>query len=569
MAETVSPSSALVDRLRTIVGRRGVKIGDRATRPYVRGFRSGGGTALAVVRPTSLVELWRVFCACIDAGVIVIVQAANTGLTGGSTPADDGYDRDVVIISTLALDGIHPIDGGRQVVCLAGSTLNRLETLLAPLDREPHSVIGSSCIGASVVGGVCNNSGGSLVRRGPAYTELALFAQVGADGRVTLVNHLGIDLPAAPEAALARVERGDFAPADIRHDPARRASDSDYARRVRAIDDDAPARFNADPRGLHEASGCAGKLCVFAVRLDTFARDRRTRTYYIGTNDPDDLTRIRRTMLAGTADLPVAAEYLNRESFDVAAVYGKDVFLAIRALGTHRLPMLLRTAARFDALAQSCTGVANMSDRLLQWIGGLAASHLPGRMLDFRNRFEHHLLLKVADDTIAPTEALLASIFPSATGDVFTCTEAEARDAFLHRFVTAGAAVRYRNVHRTQVEDVLALDVALRRDDTNWLESLPSDLAAQMHHRLYYGHFFCHVLHQDYILKRDVNAAQMKSMICAALDRRGAEYPAEHNVGHSYAAKRPLREFYQSLDPSNSLNPGIGNTSKREHWIDD
>ena len=69
-----------------------------------------------------------------------------------------------------------------------------IELLLKPLGREPHSVIGSSCIGASVLGGVCNNSGGALVQRGPAYTEMALFAQINEEGKLELVNHLGIDL---------------------------------------------------------------------------------------------------------------------------------------------------------------------------------------------------------------------------------------------------------------------------------------------------------------------------------------------------------------------------------------
>jgi D-lactate dehydrogenase len=41
---------------------------------------------LAVVQPGTLVEQWRVLQACVEAGVIVIPQAANTGLTGGSTP---------------------------------------------------------------------------------------------------------------------------------------------------------------------------------------------------------------------------------------------------------------------------------------------------------------------------------------------------------------------------------------------------------------------------------------------------------------------------------------------------
>jgi D-lactate dehydrogenase len=38
-----------------------------------------------------------------------------------------------------------------------------------------------------------------------------------------------------------------------------------------------PARFNADPRGLFEASGSAGKVAVFAVHLDTFADEPGTR----------------------------------------------------------------------------------------------------------------------------------------------------------------------------------------------------------------------------------------------------------------------------------------------------
>jgi FAD/FMN-containing dehydrogenase len=50
------------------------------------------------------------------------------------------------------------------------------------------------------------------------------------------------------------------------------------------------------------------------------------------------------------------------------------------------------------------------------------------------------------------------------------------------------------------------------------------------------------------------------------LDARGAEYPAEHNVGHLYKAKPVLEDFYRSLDPCNSFNPGIGQTSKRAFW---
>ena len=49
-------------------------------------------------------------------------------------------------------------------------------------------------------------------------------------------------------------------------------------------------------------------------------------------------------------------------------------------------------------------------------------------------------------------------------------------------------------------------------------------------------------------------------------DKRGAEYPAEHNVGHEYHAKPSLLNFYKQLDPTNRFNPGIGKTTKLKDW---
>ena len=163
-------SAQLLDALRDIVGRRHVLTGEESTRRYHTGFRFGTGPALAVVRPGALVELWKVLQACAAANTIIIMQAANTGITGGSTPDGANYDREIVIISTLRITKIHLIDEGRQVICLPGATLFELERALKPLGREPHSVIGSSCIGASVMGGISNNSGGALIHRGPVYT---------------------------------------------------------------------------------------------------------------------------------------------------------------------------------------------------------------------------------------------------------------------------------------------------------------------------------------------------------------------------------------------------------------
>jgi len=77
--------------------------------------------------------------ACVASDKIIIMQAANTGLTGGSTPDGNDYDRDVVIVSTLRIAGIRLINEGRQVICYSGSTLLRLEKVLKRAPAKPDS----------------------------------------------------------------------------------------------------------------------------------------------------------------------------------------------------------------------------------------------------------------------------------------------------------------------------------------------------------------------------------------------------------------------------------------------
>lgn len=559
--------AALLDTLRGIVGRRHVVDDPQASRRYRQGYRYGTGAALAVVRPGSLVEQWRVAKACVEADVSIIMQAANTGLTGGSTPDGGDYPNGVVIISTLRISGAHLIQDGRQVVCLPGTTLYDLERALKPLGREPHSVIGSSCIGASVIGGVCNNSGGALVQRGPSFTQFALYGAVRADGRFELVNHLGIRLGNDAEEMLRRVEAGDFPAGDIEEDPEKWAHDRSYPAHVRDIDSSRPARFNADPRCLFEGAGSAGRLVLFAVRLDTFPADRDSVTFYVGTNDPVQLTDIRRTILRSFASLPIAGEYMHRDCFDIAAVYGKDTFIAIQQLGTDRLPALFALKARVDALAARLrVARGGLSDRLLQAASRLFPRHLPKRMRAFRDRFEHHLILKMPQEGVAEARALLASLFAGATGDYFECTDEEATKAFLHRFAAAGAAIRYRAIHAREVEDIVALDIALPRNSRDWVEQLPPEIERHILHKLYYGHFFCHVFHQDYVVRKGADPLELEHAMWALLDARGAEYPAEHNVGHLYRAKPELAAFYRKLDPRNQLNPGIGHTPRGRCW---
>lgn len=564
MSSLANPQQT-IQKLIHIVGKQHVFTDDNDTRLYRQGRRYGSGQVLAVVVPGSLLEQWQVLQAAVDADCIVIMQAANTGLTGGSTPFGDDYDRPVILINTRRLVGIQVINDAKQVVCLPGATLDKLEKELAVFNREPHSVIGSSCIGASVLGGVCNNSGGALVRRGPAYTELALYARVNETGQLELVNHLGIQLGSTPEEILSRLENQQYQLTDIENDQHCCASDHRYAHDVTQVDENTPARFNADPSRLYEASGSAGKVCVFAVRLDTFEKIP-SQVFYVGTNTQQDLTAIRRFLLTDLPRLPIAGEYIHRVAYDIGAEYGKDTFMFIEKFGTAKVPAAFAMKDKVDGYLEK-VGMKGLSDKVLQMLSKFLPSHLPKRMNEFRDLYEHHLVLRIENQDVEQVQQFLQHYFSAnTTGNYFLCTEEEGRKAFLHRFAVAGAAIRYRDTHRSEVEDIVALDIALRRNDREWVETLPKEMDELIIHKLYYGHFLCHVFHQDYIVKKGVDPLAIEHQMWSLLDARGAEYPAEHNVGHLYVAKPALKKHYQKLDPTNSFNVGIGHTSKLKYW---
>lgn len=559
------PNELILQKLCSCVGAKNVSADPTKNEHFRKGWRSGGGAALAVVFPQTLVQAWETLKICVEHNCIIIMQAANTGLTEGSTPNGNDYDRPVVVINMLAIDALHLINDAEQVIGFPGTTLHQLEKQLAQKERAPHSVIGSSCLGASVIGGVANNSGGALIKRGPAYTELSLFAQINEHGELILVNHLGIELGDTPIEVLTRLESKQYKQSGLSQGN-RLASDREYVERLKDIDANTPSRFNADKRRLHEASGCAGKIAVFAVRLDTHPIAEREQTFYIGTNSVSELTQLRRQILSQFDDLPEVAEYMHKDIFDVSQQYGKDTFLAVQYLGTDLLPKMFAMKGRFDGFVSKQKWLPNyLSDKAMQLISRCFPQHLPKRLLDYREQYEHHLILKVSNDNIEKTQVFLTDFFAkSKQGSFLVCDKDEAKKAYLHRFAAAGAAIRYHTMHEKSVGDILALDIALRRNDLDWFENLPVEIESKLEKKLYYGHFFCYVFHQDYILKKGSDAKEVKSQMLRHLNTRGAKYPAEHNVGHLYDAEPDLRNFYKALDPTNSFNPGVGKMEKTQ-----
>ena len=556
----------MIQELIDIIGSKYVITASWRKNSYSKGWRYGNGEALAVLRPGSLIELWKILKVCLKADVIVIMQAANTGLTGGSTPNSNDYDRPIIIVNTLRIDDIQLINEGKQIIGFSGSSLYDLEKKLEPINREPHSIIGSTSIGASIVGGVCNNSGGSLVQRGPAFTELALYAKVNVDGELELINELEINLGSNPEEILNNLQNKNYDKLDVINSN-KSASDNKYSEIVRQVKSTIPARYNADERLLHNVSGCAGKLAVFAVRLDTYPKPKKNQVFYVGSNNPDDFWKIRRDILKTFKTLPTLGDYVHRDCYDAAKKYSKDTFLVIEKLGTNFLPTLFELKRKVDIITSKFKFFPDhFSDRLMQFLSNFWPNHLPKNMEVFRDLYEHHWIIEMSDDGINEAKEYFNNFFKDKKGDYFLCNNKEGKKAMLHRYVSASAIGRYHNINKSKHGEMLSLDIAFPRNEKNWFEKLSPEIDELLEMKLYYGHLFCHVQHLNYIVKKGVDGEALKEKLLNTYKERGAEYPAEHNVGHEYSANPTLLKFYKKLDPTNFFNTGIGKTSKLKNW---
>ncbi len=545
-----------------IVGKKNFLINEKEKTPYTSGWRTKPGECEFVVLPNSLSNMWAVLKLCVENNKYILMQAANTSLTGGSTP-NGKYDQGLVIINTTKLKTIIPIKNGNQVLAFPGSTLYDLEKKVKPYNRAPHSEIGSSCIGASVVGGVCNNSGGALIKRGPAYTELSLFASVNNKGKLELHNKLGIELGNSPENILKNLDNGNFSEENIKNSNFK-ASSTDYKSIIKDTNADSPARYNADKRRLYDASGCSGKLAVFAVRLDTFEKEDEEKTIYYSTNNAEDLTRLRKKIINEIEELPIYAEYMHNDAYSVSKKYGKDAFYLIYYLGTSCMPFFYKTKSKLESFFKKSKFFSNKTlDLILNAFVSILPNQMPKVFDELNKKFKHHLILKCDQKIFDEVLEVSKKIFnENNKNNLLICSTKESKKLTLNRFVFAGATARCANISRNANPDLLPFDVALKRNDDNWFHDIALDAKKDVLKTLTVGHFFCLVFHREYVIKKGINNNIVKDKVLKWFDEIGAKYPAEHNVGHVYEADDNLRKFYKKLDPCNIFNPGIGKTSK-------
>ena len=153
--------SDFVEKLRAIVGDKGLITDDAGKHPYLTDWRDNYlGTALAVVRPASTEEVAGVVELCAAEKVAIVPQGGNTGLVGGGMPHEDGRE---IVLSLTRMNRILEVDEiGYSMTVEAGVILKTIQETAAAHDRLfPLSLAaeGSCTIG----GNLSTNAGGVQV----------------------------------------------------------------------------------------------------------------------------------------------------------------------------------------------------------------------------------------------------------------------------------------------------------------------------------------------------------------------------------------------------------------------
>ena len=157
------------------------------------------GDALAVAMPSCTDETARVVRACASAGVAVVPQGGNTGLSGGAVPAQssqaaaDGAGagdgtadrRPSLVLSLRRMDRVVSVDPDRwTITAQAGATIEGVQRAAASAGRlfaPDWGARGSATVGGSVS---TNAGGGNVIRYGTMRDNVIGLEAVLPDGRV-------------------------------------------------------------------------------------------------------------------------------------------------------------------------------------------------------------------------------------------------------------------------------------------------------------------------------------------------------------------------------------------------
>lgn len=176
-------TAALLAALAATVGERHVLTAEPDTAPYFTDWRRQyRASALAVVRPANTAEVARVVRLAAEAGVAIVPQGGNTGLSGGSVPT--GRQPEIVL-SLSRLNRIRDVDPLNDTITVeAGCVLAQVQSAAEQAGR--YFPLSLAAEGSCQIGGnLSTNAGGvNVLRYGNAREQVLGLEVVLADGRV-------------------------------------------------------------------------------------------------------------------------------------------------------------------------------------------------------------------------------------------------------------------------------------------------------------------------------------------------------------------------------------------------
>ena len=351
----------------------------------------------------------------------------------------------------------------------------------------------------------------------------------------------------------------------------------------------AVSRYNADTSGT-DVNRSEGKVLILATVHDTFPRPSEKRTFWLSFDSLDTALDFRReVILADETDLPLSAEYLDRDAFDIIDEGGRIGAAVIKTFGMTSVIVGWMWDIKIKIGSMPFRGADTFVDKLLHTVNGVFPETLPTNLMEVGKRKDHHVAIAVGEFGGGEMKRFLKRVeeFSEArkgvaTGNkvqakgsisVLECREgkeADAVDAF--RAVAAPAFRTWcvgNGVQGYSVDYVLPVNdgtipALCKEDDTdNSSTPLPQPLK-----RMRYSHFGCNVVHEDiaYAPGVDVHAAKYALKRVVESQSCGGRLPAEHGHGTEYVAPQEAKERWMRMDPLNVMNPGIGGLSDRYRY---
>jgi len=173
----------MIEKLRDIVGAANVLTAPQDTRPYFTDWRRQySGSAECVVRPAATAEVAALVRLCAEAGVAIVPQGGNTGLSGGSVPT--GQAREIVV-ALARMNRLRELDRLNDTITVeAGCVLANVQR--AADDAGRLFPLSLAAEGSCQIGGnLSTNAGGvNVLRYGSAREQVLGLEVVLPDGRI-------------------------------------------------------------------------------------------------------------------------------------------------------------------------------------------------------------------------------------------------------------------------------------------------------------------------------------------------------------------------------------------------